>query len=197
MAQQIQDLVASIRKDGIAVAQKEAKEVLATAQAEADEIVAKAKREAESLLAGSKREIDTHEKSVRASLQQASRDVQIALKAAIIEQLDRLLVDAVDTALQPKELLSLIVAVVAAAGESKTKVIELNEATAKALAESLPAALTKEMKAGLEIKPSKRVASGFRLVEKDGSFFFDFSNEEIASLLKPYLSPAIQEMIFA
>ncbi len=197
MAQQIQDLVASIRKDGIAVAQEEANALLAAAKKEADEIIAKAKREADSLLSSAKREIDTHQKNAHASLQQASRDVQISLKATIIEQLDRLLVDAVDAALKPKELLSLIVAVVEKAGDSGSKVVELDEKTLEALAKSLPAALTKEMEAGLEIKPSKRVTSGFRLVEKDGSFFFDFSNDEIASLLKPYLSPAIEEMIFS
>ena len=45
--------------------------------------------------------------------------------------------------------------------------------------------LADEMKNGLEIRPVK--GSVLRLVAKDGSGFFDLSDSEIASLLKPFL----------
>ena len=41
------------------------------------------------------------------------------------------------------------------------------------------------MKKGLEIRPVK--GNVLRLVAKDGSGFFDLSDMEIASLLKPFL----------
>ena len=49
----------------------------------------------------------------------------------------------------------------------------------------LKAALAAEMKKGLEIRPVK--GNVLRLVAKDGSGFFDLSDTEIASLLKPFL----------
>ena len=49
----------------------------------------------------------------------------------------------------------------------------------------LKAALAAEMKKGLEIRPVK--GNVLRLVAKDGSGFFDLSDTEIASLLKPVL----------
>ena len=39
---------------------------------------------------------------------------------------------------------------------------------------------------GLEIKPVKGVSAGFRLASKDGSGYFDCSDDEIMQMLKPY-----------
>ena len=51
----------------------------------------------------------------------------------------------------------------------------------------VPAAeLARELEAGLEIRPSKKVGAGFRLAAKDGSGYFDCSQEEIARMLDPF-----------
>jgi V/A-type H+-transporting ATPase subunit E len=39
--------------------------------------------------------------------------------------------------------------------------------------DALKAKLAKEIKEGLEIKPTKNVQAGFRLAAKDGSGYFD------------------------
>lgn len=196
MAQQIQELVASIRKDGIEVAQQEANAIVEEAKQQAAQILAKAKKEYDSLLAKAEREIATKEQSARASLAQASRDVQISMKDALTAQLDRLLVDVVSKALSSKEVVLLIKAVVELSGESERKVLELNKKEFDALGESLKGTLADELKKGLEIRPVASVAGGFKLVEKDGTSFFDFTAPETASLLKPYLSHAIEALIF-
>ena len=46
--------------------------------------------------------------------------------------------------------------------------------------------LAKEIKAGLEIRPSKNVQQGFRLASKDGSGYFDCTDEGIMEMLMPY-----------
>ncbi|MCK9547112.1 MAG: V-type ATP synthase subunit E [Sphaerochaeta sp.] len=196
MAQQIQELVASIRKDGIEVAQQEANEIVEAARKEAARVVAEAKKERDSLLLQAEREIATKEASARASLAQASRDVQISLKDALTAQLDRLLVDTVTKALSSKDVVDLITKVVELSGESHTKVLELNKKEFDALAESLKGKLAGDLKNGLEIKPVPSVDGGFKLAEKDGTSFFDFSAPETAALLKPYLSHAIEALIF-
>ena len=47
-------------------------------------------------------------------------------------------------------------------------------------------ALLEEMKNGLEIKPVKGISAGFRLASKDGSGYFDCSDDEIMQMLKPF-----------
>ena len=46
--------------------------------------------------------------------------------------------------------------------------------------------LARELQNGLEIRPSKKVGAGFRLAAKDGSGYFDCSDEEIAQMLMPF-----------
>ena len=46
--------------------------------------------------------------------------------------------------------------------------------------------LAEEIKNGLEIKPTKGVQAGFRLAAKDGSGYFDCSDDEIMQMLMPY-----------
>ncbi len=197
MAQQIQELVASIRKDGIEVAQQEAHAIVEEAKAQAAEILAKAKKEHDGLLSKAEREIATKEQSARASLAQASRDVQISMRDALTAQLDRILVDTVSKALSSKDVVSLIKTVVTLAGTPETKILEMNKTEFEALGESLKTSLADELKKGLEIRPVTAVDGGFKLAEKDGTSFFDFTGAETAALLKPYLSHAIEALIFS
>ena len=52
--------------------------------------------------------------------------------------------------------------------------------------DALKAELAEELKKGLEIKPTKGVKAGFRLAAKDGSGYFDCSDEAIAEIIMPY-----------
>lgn len=142
------------------------------------------------------REMDTRDQSARSSLQQASRDVQLSLKKAILSQLDALLVKTVEKGFEGKDLVTLIEKVVTSVGDSASKQVQLSEKDFSALAAQLKTQLQKSLKEGLEIKAVDSVSSGFRLAEKDGSGFYDFSAEETAALLKPFLSPAIADIVF-
>ena len=54
------------------------------------------------------------------------------------------------------------------------------------VSESLKAELADEVKKGLEIRPTKGVNAGFRLASKDGSGYFDCTDEAIAEMMMPY-----------
>jgi V/A-type H+-transporting ATPase subunit E len=122
--------------------------------------------------------------------------VQLSLKKAILSQLDALLVETVEKGFESKNLISLIEKVVALEANPASKQVQVSEKDFSALAAQLKTQLQKSLKEGLEIRPIASVASGFRLAEKDGSGFYDFSAEETAALLKPFLSPAIAEIVF-
>ncbi len=197
MAQQIQDLVASIRKDGIEVARKEAAQIIADAKAQADEIVSQGRKRASQLIEEAQKEIDVRDQSARASLQQASRDVQLSLKKAIQKQLDNLLVEKLEKAYGSEALVGLVSAVVTDLNVSDKTEVQLSEKDFKKLASSLKTELSEKVKGGLEIKAVDTVQNGFRIAEKDGSGFYDFSAEETANLMAPFLSSAIAEIVFA
>ena len=169
MELQIQDLVSSIRKEGIDAAQAEAAKIIEQATAEA-----KNKKET------TEREIGILKESAIVSADQAKRDAVLAFKEEIQGEFKKILATDVKKALSDDALAKLIQAAVA--GED----ISGYTAEVAAVSDGLKAKLAKEIKEGLEIKPTKNVQAGFRLAAKDGSGYFDCSDDEIMQMLMPY-----------
>ena len=173
---QIEDLVQSIKRDGIEQARKEADAILVTAKAQASDIIAASKAEAERNLENAKREIE----SSKALILQAQRDAVLSVKKELEAMLERIMADKVAKQLSEQSLAKLVIAAVDEEDPSKYAV-EIDEAKA-----SIKSSLAKQIEKGLEIRPVKG-AGVFKLCCKDGSGFYDFSDEQIASLLKPFL----------
>ena len=55
-----------------------------------------------------------------------------------------------------------------------------------AVSDELKAELADEVRNGLEIKPTRGVNAGFRLAAKDGSGYFDCTDDAIAEMMMPY-----------
>ena len=180
MELQIQDLVSSIKKDGIDSANQEAAAILADARKQADAIVADAKAEADKLRGDARAEIEVFKSSAQLDAQQAKRDAVLAFRQEIQKEYEKLLAADVGKALDQQALVKLIQAAVQ--GEDVAAyTVEVGQVT-----DGLRQELAQELKAGLEIRPSKKVGAGFRLAVKDGSGYFDCSEQEIAEMLMPF-----------
>ena len=81
MELQIQDLVSSIKKDGIDSANQQAAAILADARKQADAIIADAKSQADKLRDDAKAEIEVFKNSAQLSAQQAKRDAVAGIPA--------------------------------------------------------------------------------------------------------------------
>ena len=173
---QIQDLVQSIKRDGIEEARKEAEAIIADAKARAEEIIAQSKVEAQKNIDNADREIE----SSKALIKQVERDAVLSVKKELNLVMERILADKVAKSLTEESLSKLIIAAVN--GDDPAKyTVEVDETKA-----AIRSALAQAIEKGLEIKPVKGM-SGLRISCKDGSGFFDLSDEEIAALLKPFL----------
>lgn len=180
MELQIQDLVSSIKKDGIDAANREADAIIARAKEQADSIVAEAKSNADKLLRDTNAEIEVFKNSALLSVEQAKRDAVLAFRQEIQKEFEKILSADVDKALDPHTLATLIRA--ALQGEDASAyTAEIGEVT-----DGIRQELAQELQNGLEIRPSKKVGAGFRLAAKDGSGYFDCSDEEIAQMLMPF-----------
>ena len=160
MELQIQDLVSSIKKDGIDSANQEAAAILADARKQADAIVADAKAEADKLRGDARAEIEVFKSSAQLDAQQAKRDAVLAFRQEIQREYEKLLSADVGKALDQQALVKLIQAAVQ--GEDVAAyTVEVGQVT-----DGLRQELAQELKAGLEIRPSKKVGAGFRLAAK-------------------------------
>lgn len=181
MELQIGDLIESIRKDGIDAANREAETIVEEAKKKAEGIVAAANTEARRLRESAQRDTELMKESANAEISQAVRDAVLSFKAEIQKEYDKILSDGVKTSLGDDALVKLIQA--ALSGEDASKyTVELADVSS-----GLRSKLAEEIRNGLEIKPVKNIKAGFRLAEKDGSGYFDCSDEEITQMLAPYL----------
>ena len=180
MELQIQDLVSSIRKEGIDAANAQAAEIIAEAQKKADAIISQARAEARNTKETSEREIAILKESAAMSAEQAKRDAVLAFKDEIQGEFEKILSADIKGALNDDVLADLIKA--ALQGED----ISAYTAELAQVSDELKAKLADEIRGGLEIRPTRNVKAGFRLAAKDGSGYFDCSDEEITQMLMPY-----------
>ena len=180
MELQIQDLVTSIRKEGVEAANAEAESIVAEAKKKADSMVAGAKAEIQQMKEASEKEIAILKESAAVSAEQAKRDAVLAFKSEIQKEFEKILAADIRKELSGNGLGKLIRAAVA--GENVADLAaEVSEVT-----DVLKAELADEIKNGLEIRPTKNVQNGFRLAAKDGSGYFDCSDDGIMEMLMPY-----------
>lgn len=181
MELQIQDLVTSIRKEGLEKAQAEAARIIAEAQAKADEIVCQAKAEAKAVLESAEKEISILRQSAVVTAQQAQRDAALSFKKEIQAVVGSLLQKEVSKQMDGEALGVLIKAAVASEDLSKLAV-EVSK-----VSQALEGQLAQEIRDGLEIRPVKDINAGFRISAKDGSGYFDCTDEEVAMMLAPFV----------
>ena len=180
MELQIQDLVSSIRKEVVEAANAEAESIIAEAKKKADSIVAGAKAEAQQYKDTAEKEINILRESAAVSAEQAKRDAVLAFKTEIQGEFEKILAADIGKELKGDGLGKLIRAAIA--GENVADyAAEVSE-----VSDALKAELAKEIKDGLEIRPTKSVQQGFRIAAKDGSGYFDCSDEGIMEMLMPY-----------
>ena len=81
---QIQDLITSIKTDGIEKAKAEAAEIISKAKAEAEAIIRDANQEREKILSNARREIETESRSAEEKLRQAADSIGLAISENMV-----------------------------------------------------------------------------------------------------------------
>ena len=180
MELQIQDLVSAVRKEGIEAANAKAEEIISEAEKKAAAIIAKANDEAKAAKEAAERDIALLKEGAMVGAQQARRDAVLSFKEEVQKEFEKLLSAEVGKAVSGDKLADLIKA--ALAGEDISKY----SAEISSVSDAVKSKLADEIKDGLEIKPSKHVQAGFRLAAKDGSSYFDCTDEAIMEMLSPY-----------
>ena len=180
MEMQINDLVSAIKEDGIRAAREEAEKIIAEAKKEAATIISKAENEAAAILKKSENEINVLKESAKTTAEHAKRDAMLFFEKSVQTEFQRLLEADVEKTVNSETLARLITA--ALNGENPAEyTAEVAEVT-----EGLRGELADKIKAGLEIKASPNVRFGFKLAAKDGSGYFDLSDEELQRMLAPF-----------
>ena len=194
---QLQELIDKIKKDGIESASKETARLKQEAEAEAQRIVEEAKKEAVNIVNKGKQDAERVQSVGISALEQASRNLTLAFKGVVQQFLDGLITETVSSSYSTdviKQILPDIIRNWAVKDTNSLSVI-LSEGDLKKMDDAFKAKISASLKEGVELKPEKSMGGGFRIVEKDGSAYYDFSAEAVAGMLSAYLSPKLAETL--
>jgi len=200
---QVQELINKIKKDGIESASEEAARIKLDAETEAKRIIEAAQKSAAEVSAQGKLDAERFEKAGIAALQQASRNLILVFKEEVQALLDALVANQLDQSYNEDALKTIIPELVKSwsanpsAGGMDSLAVLLPEASLTKLQSFFKTKLAAELKQGVELKSDRNLASGFRIANKDGSAYYDFSAESVAETLCAYLNPRLAEILKA
>jgi len=194
---QVQELINKIKKDGIESASEEAVRIKHEAEAEAKQIIEAAKKTAAEITAKGKQDAERFEKAGVAALEQASRNLVLAFKGEIQALLDTLVAGQLAKSYNDDVLKSVIPELIKAwtTKRDSSLAVLLPEASLNKLRTYFKTKLSAELKKGLELKSDRHLTNGFRIANRDGSAYYDFSAESVAEMLSAYLNPRLAEIL--
>lgn len=193
---QLKELIEKIKSEGVKSAEEQAAEIVRKAEIKAVEIVNRAESKAKSVRDKASSDAARFEATGNEALKQASRDLIISTNKKLEEIFNRLLKNEVDEVLKGSFLESVILTVIKNWKEDLKDVsVLLPVGELKKLESGLKSRISKEISAGIEIKPLSGIDSGFRITSKDGSAYFDFTGAGISNLLSELLNPKIAALL--
>ena len=193
MAEELQQLLEKIQKDGVDKANAEAKAILAKANEEAAATEAKAREAAEAASAKAASDAETYAKRAEETIRQAARDIVIQVGDSVTALLEGFLKKDVDAALSSEEAASLALDAVKQLikGDSQAEV-----AANARLADLLRSQLSQAALAGaVKVTVDESIESGFSVRIDNGRVEHDFSGAAVASELARRLRPDLAALV--
>lgn len=194
---QLAQLISKIKAEGIKAAEDNAEKIIQDAQQKADSILKDADKKAAEITAAAQKDALRFENSAKEAVKQAGRDMILTVRKNLTDIFDRLLKAETDKALSANVMEEIIVSTVKKwdKAQAGSFIVEIPEKDSDTLQKVLASRLSEEIKSGLEIKTAKNMEKGFLVSSKDGSAYFNFSDEGIAEALSEFLNPKLGALI--
>jgi V/A-type H+/Na+-transporting ATPase subunit E len=193
----VQELLDKIKREGVDSAEAQAAKILSQAEEKRKAIIAAAEKEAKAIIEAGKLDSARSEESGKAALAQASRDLILAFRAEIEKVLAGIVKAETETAFDAEALKKVLPAILEAwAKDGRDELsVMVPEKDLAVLEAFFKDKLSSKLKAGIELKPLKNLKSGFRVAEKGGAAYYDFSAEAAASMLGAYLNSRLAAIV--
>lgn len=194
---QLKELIDKIKQDGITSAEEQSSQIIKDAEARAHEIVQQAKSEASHIQQSARQEADKFTQAGTAAVQQAARDVLLQTQ----NQLEKLLAGVVHTKVKAEFSPAILEKAITSLMQNwqgrpvEDLSILISDDIYSEVENALLSELSDHLKKGMEIKPSSKVAAGFRIGEKDGSSYYDVTAASLADLFSRRVNTALAEIV--
>jgi V/A-type H+-transporting ATPase subunit E len=194
---QVGELIERIKHEGVAEAERRAAAIVARAEAKAAAIVKEAEKTAARVAAEGRDKAAADERNGRASLELAGRDLVLKLREEIRKTFEAVVRRETAAAFSAETLRSALPGLIKSWREASSDdlVLLVPPDQAAGIEAFLRDKLAADLRGGLEIRPLPGLRAGFRLSEKSGSVYYDFSAEAVAGLLAQFLQPRLAEIM--
>jgi V/A-type H+-transporting ATPase subunit E len=200
MSNKLQELTDKLYTEGLTKGKEEGARILEEARQQAEETVANAKAEAATIIAKAEKDAEDLKAKVDSDLKMASAQCLQATKKDIENVLvSSISTDAVKSALADPGFLKKIISAVAekfSASEATDLALVLPEKLKAELEPWVKGELAKSLGKGVSASFSKKVAGGFTVGPKDGSYFVSLTDETFRELIAEYLRPVTRKLLF-
>ena len=200
MENKLQELTDKLYKEGLSKGKEEGEAILAKANEKAAEIIEEAKKEAESILKKAQKYAEDYKTKVEGDVKMAAvQSIQATRKDIENLMVGKMTDKQVSSALSSADFVKDVIKAVAEKFNAEEAVdlnIVLPENLKKELEPFVSGELASTLKGGVTAEFSKKVAGGFTIGPKDGSYFISLTDETFKSLIGDYLRPATRKILF-
>lgn len=198
MEMDLNGIITKIKQEGVDEAQKQAETLIQNAKQKAEDIIKEGTLQKETILKNAETEAEKMKKNAEESIRQASRDVLLGLRQSIISLFDKVMKKEVASSMTTDVLKKMMLKL--AENFNKTEEgnqieVLLSEEEKKELENVLLEALKDEMKKGVTLKAASNIEKGFRIGEKGGTSYYDFTDEAIVEAMKSYLNQKVADLL--
>ena len=179
MAEELQQLLEKIQRDGVDKANAEAAAIVAKAKEEANALVKKAEEEAAATRAKAEEEAAAYAARARETISQAARDTVLKVKEDVTKLLTKLLAQDVTAALANEA----VPLAAAAVKELVTGSAAAEVAAAPKFVDALRAQLAAQAQEGVKVVADDMTGAGFTVKLDNGRVEHDFTDAAIAGAL--------------
>lgn len=200
MQNKLQELTDKLYNEGLSKGREEGEALLAKAKSQAADIVAEAEKKAAEIMTKAEKETEAYKVKVAGDLKMAaSQSVQATRKDIEDLVVFKMTGSATEKALSDEAFVKEVIKAVAEKFNAETA-MDLNLVLPETLKSSLEPFVKNELstilKGQVNASFSKKIAGGFTIGPKDGSYFISLTDETFKELISEYLRPATRKLLF-
>lgn len=200
MQNKLQELTDKLYNEGLSKGREEGEALLAKAKSQAADIVAEAEKKAAEIMTKAEKEAEAFKVKVAGDLKMAaSQSVQATRKDIEDLVVFKMTGSATEKALSDEAFVKEVIKAVAEKFNAETA-MDLNLVLPESLKSSLEPFVKNELssilKGQVNASFSKKIAGGFTIGPKDGSYFISLTDETFKELISEYLRPATRKLLF-
>lgn len=200
MQNKLQELTDKLYNEGLSKGREEGEALLAKAKSQAADIVAEAEKKAAEIMTKAEKEAEAYKVKVAGDLKMAaSQSVQATRKDIEDLVVFKMTGSATEKALSDEAFVKDVIKAVAEKFNAETA-MDLNLVLPESLKSSLEPFVKNELstilKGQVNASFSKKIAGGFTIGPKDGSYFISLTDETFKELISEYLRPATRKLLF-